>query len=71
METLILRGASSENARLILQLAKKLKFSIHRLSKEEAEDFGIIKSINDGLQSGLLAENEKDEFVRYLQSNES
>jgi len=66
METIILRGASDENARLILQLAKKLNFSAQRLSKEESEDLGIVKSINDGLRSGLLNENERDKFIRYL-----
>jgi len=71
METLILRGTSNENTRLLLQLAKKLKFSVHRLFKEEAEDLGIVKSIYDGLQTGLLDETEKDEFIRHLQSNES
>ena len=71
MQTLILRSDSEENIRLLLQLAKKLKFSAYQLSQEKAEDLGIAISILDGMQSGVLDEDEKSDFISKLQSNES
>lgn len=71
METIILRRTSDENARLILQLAKKLNFSAQHLSEAEAEEYGIFISINDGLESGMLEKKELDEFVKHLTKNES
>ncbi len=71
MQTLILRSDSEENIRLLLQLAKKLEFSAYQLSQEKAEDLGIAISILDGMQSGVLDEDEKFDFISKLQSNES
>ncbi|WP_167619057.1 hypothetical protein [Maribellus sediminis] len=69
METIILRGDSRSNARLILELAKKLNFSAHKISDTEAEDLGISYSIKEGLESGLLAEEEKQDFIRSLKES--
>ncbi len=71
MQTLILRSDSEENIRLLLQLAIKLEFSAYQLSQEKAEDLGIAISILDGMQSGVLDEGEKFDFISKLQSNES
>lgn len=69
METILLRGKSKENTNLIIQLAKKLKFEARKLSLEDVEEMGIWLSIDEGLESGLLSDTEKDEFLSNL--NES
>lgn len=66
METIILRGDSRINSRLLLKLAKQLNFSAKKLSPEEAEEIGIAISIDNGLSSGLLTENEKQDFLNRL-----
>ncbi len=60
METIILKGDSKSNAKLILELAKKLNFSAKKISSEEAEEIGIYYSIKEGLESGLMVEEEKN-----------
>jgi hypothetical protein len=66
METIILRGDSKVNSRLLLKLAKQLNFSAKKLSSSEAEEFGIAISIEDGLKSGILNETEKLDFLSFL-----
>ncbi len=66
METIILRGQSKINSSLILKLAKQLNFSAKKLSIEEVEDTGIAISIAEGLNTGLLIENEKQDFLKFL-----
>ena len=66
METIILRGDSRINSRLLLNLAKQLNFSAKKLSPEETEEIGIAISIDNGLSSGLLTENEKQDFLNRL-----
>lgn len=66
METLILRGDSKINSRLLLKLAKQLNFSAKKLSAEQAEEIGIAISIDNGLSTGLLNEEEKNNFLNHL-----
>jgi hypothetical protein len=66
METLILRGDSKINSRLLLKLAKQLNFSAKKLSAEQAEEIGIVISIDNGLSTGLLNEEEKNDFLNHL-----
>ena len=66
METIILRGDSKINSRLLLKLAKQLNFSAKKLSPEEIEDIGIAFSIDKGIKSGLLNEKEAQEFLALL-----
>ena len=66
METLILRGDSKINSRLLLKLAKQLNFSAKKLSAEQAEEIGIAISIDNGLSTGLLNEEEKNDFLNHL-----
>jgi hypothetical protein len=66
METIILRGDSKINSRLLLKLAKQLNFSAKKLSAEQAEEIGIAISIDNGLSTGLLNENEKNDFLNRL-----
>ena len=66
MEALILKGESKSNMRLIIELARKLNFKAKRLSPNEIEELGIVLSINDGLQSGLLNEDEKKSFLKNM-----
>jgi hypothetical protein len=69
METIVLKGDSKTNARLLLELAKKLNFSARKISSEEAEDIGLYYSIKEGLESGLMVEEEKTRFLSSLESN--
>ena len=69
METIILRGDSPSNAKLILELAKKLNFSAQKISNAEAEELGISYSIKEGMESGMLAEEEKQDFIRSLKDS--
>ena len=66
METIILRGDSKINSRLLLKLAKQLNFSAKKLSAEQAEEIGIAISIDNGLGTGLLNEEEKNDFLNRL-----
>jgi len=66
METIILRGDSKINSRLLLKLAKQLNFSAKKLSDEQAEEIGIAISIDKGLSTGLLNEEEKNDFLNCL-----
>ncbi|AHW62427.1 hypothetical protein SAMN05444285_1684 [Draconibacterium orientale] len=66
MKTIILRGESESDAKLILELAKKLNFSAKKISDKEAEEIGLFYSVKEGLQSGLLAEEEKANFLSSL-----
>ena len=69
METIILRGQSKINSSLILKLAKQLNFSAKKLSLEEVEDTGIAISIAQGVNTGLLNEKEKQDFLMLLEQS--
>jgi len=69
METIILRGQSKINSSLILKLAKQLNFSAKKLSLEEVEDTGIAISIARGVNTGLLNEKEKQDFLMLLEQS--
>ncbi|MDA3816535.1 MAG: hypothetical protein PF486_04100 [Prolixibacteraceae bacterium] len=69
MDTIILKGNSKANAKLLMELADKLDFTAKRISSEEAEDLGLFYSIKEGLDSGLMVEEEKTDFLKSL--NES
>jgi hypothetical protein len=66
METILLRGDSKKNSRLLLKLAKQLNFSAKKLSAEQAEEIGIAISIDNGLSTGLLNDEEKNDFLNLL-----
>ena len=66
MGTIILRGDSKINSKLLLKLAKQLNFSAKYLSTEEVEEIGIALSIDKGLKTGLLNEDEKQDFLTHL-----
>lgn len=66
METIILRGDSKTNSRLLLKLAKQLNFSAKKLSPIEVEEIGIAIPIDNGLKSGLLNDQEKQNFLSLL-----
>ena len=68
METIILRGGSKTNSRLLLKLAKQLNFTAKKITPDEAEEIGIAISIEKGLKSGLLNEKEKHDFLTFLKS---
>jgi hypothetical protein len=66
METILLSGESKENTRLLMQLAKQLKFTARKLSSDEIEEMGILISIKEGVASGLLDDSQKLEFLESL-----
>jgi len=66
METIILRGDSKINSRLLLKLAKQLNFKAKKLTLIEAEEIAIAISVDEGLKSGLLDETEKENFLNLL-----
>ena len=70
METIILKGDSKSNAKLLLELAKKLNFSAKKISEAEAEDIGLYYSIKEGMESGIMAEEEKNEFLSSLENDD-
>ena len=69
METIILKGDSESNARLILELAKKLNFKAKKLSDKDVEEMGIYYSVKEGIESGLLVEEEKTKFLSSLDTD--
>jgi hypothetical protein len=66
METIILRGDSKINSRLLLKLAKQLNFTAKKIFPGEAEEIAIAISIDQGLKSGLLVIKEKEDFLNSL-----
>jgi hypothetical protein len=68
METIVLKGDSKSNAKILLELAKKLNFSAKKLSSEEAENIGLYYSIKEGLESVLMVEEEKSRFLSSLEA---
>ena len=66
METLILKGDSKVNSRLLLKLAKQLNFSAMKISSGELEEIGIAISIDEGMKTGILNEKEKQNFLDSL-----
>jgi hypothetical protein len=66
METIILRGDSKVNSKLLLKLARQLNFSAKKLSPDELEEIGIAISIDRGLKTGLLNQKEKQDFLDSL-----
>ncbi len=69
MDTIILKGNSKSNAKLIMDLANKLDFEAKRITSEEAEDIGLVYSIKEGIESGLMVEEEKARFLKSLADN--
>jgi len=66
MEAIILQGGSKSSTRLLMELARKLNFKARKLSSEEIEEMGLILSIHEGLDSGLLDDTEKETFLKTL-----
>ena len=66
METIILRGDSKVNSKLLLKLARQLNFSAKKLSPDELEEIGIAISIDRGLKTGLLNQKERQDFLDSL-----
>ncbi len=66
MEAILLRSDSKTKTKLMLQLAKQLNIRTSKLTSEELEDLGLILSIEEGLESGLVAEDEAVEFVKKI-----
>ncbi|MDO8897734.1 MAG: hypothetical protein Q7V19_08785, partial [Bacteroidales bacterium] len=67
--TIILKGNSKSNAKLLMELANKLDFKAKRITSEEAEEIGLVYSIKEGLESGLMVEEEKIRFLKSLAEN--
>lgn len=48
MATAILKTKSKNDLKLLLDLARKIGISVHKLSDEEAEDLGLVNAIKKG-----------------------
>ncbi len=66
MEAIILQGESKSSTRLLMELARKLNFKAKKLSSDEIEEMGLIISIHEGLESGLLDDTEEETFLKNL-----
>ena len=73
METIILRGDSKSNAKLLQELAKKLNFSAKKLSAKEAEEICLyysIKEENSPIQyKGAFTREKAMELVKQLEKS--
>ncbi len=52
-----------------MELARKLNFKARKLSSEEVEEIGIILSIQQGLNTGLINDTEKEGFLKSLKED--
>ncbi len=68
METIILQGDSKSDLLLLMELARKLNFKARKLTRSEVEDMSLSISINEGIKSGLLDEQEKQRFLNSLKN---
>jgi len=66
METILLRGDSKVNSKLLLKLAKQLNFSARKLTPAVVEENSLGLSIDEGLKSDMLNKNEKQDFLTLL-----
>lgn len=48
METVVLKSDSKENLKLLTDLARKIGIKVKFLTKEEAEDIGLLSAILTG-----------------------
>lgn len=48
METVVLKSESKENLKLLTDLARKIGIKVKFLTKEEAEDIGLLSAILTG-----------------------
>ena len=69
METIILSGDSKSNAKLIFELVEKLDFSVKKISTSEAKEIGLYYSIKEGMESGLMVNEEKQNFIYSLEKS--
>ncbi len=69
MEAIILQGGSKSDSRLLMELARKLNFKAKKLSSEEIEEMGLLLSIRQGLNAGLLNDTEKADFLKSLRED--
>ncbi len=69
METIILQGESESDLNLLMELARKLNFKARKLTRSEVEDMSLSISINEGIKSGLLDEQEKQRFLNSLKNS--
>lgn len=65
METVVLKGEKKFDLKLLLELAKKLGIKFRSLSKQEIEDWLLIKEIDVGLKTGRVS---KDSIMKELAS---
>lgn len=56
MQAVIIQSKSKSNLKLLLELAKKLGMSSRALKKEEKEDIGLLKAMEEGKSSGRVSE---------------
>ncbi len=69
MEAIILQGGSKSNSKLLMELARRLNFKARKLSSEEMEEMGMILAIQQGLNTGLLNDKEKEDFLNSLRED--
>jgi hypothetical protein len=69
MEAIILQGGSKSDSRLLIELARKLNFKAKKLSSEEIEEMGLFLSVQQGLNTGLLNDTEKADFLKSLRED--
>lgn len=58
METVLLNSNSKESLSLLVKLAKKLGINVSVISKETAEDLGLVNAIKNG-RTGQHVETKK------------
>ena len=58
MQTALLSGSSKSDFSLLIELAKKLGIKATMLTIEEKEDYALGKAIEEGRESGYVAEKE-------------
>ncbi len=69
MEAIILQGGSKSDSKLLMELARKLNFKAKKLSSEEIEEMGLLLSIQQGLNTGLLNDTGKADFLKSLRED--
>ena len=65
METIVLRGVSKSNMKLLLEIAHKLGVTGRKLSNSEMEDVGLINAIKEE-ESGEYVDANK--YLKKLRS---
>lgn len=69
MNTIVIQTESKDHLELFSKLAKSLGEKVKKFNDKTLEDAMLVADIEDGLSTGLLDANQKNDFLADLKRN--